>query len=209
MSRKRSLLFTAAVTAILTIATALPAIAQPPAGGFQLTRTEAAYAEWQSVPLNGGCAGDLFVGFVDGTLQQPLGSRPGPHSDVQAILTHSCGGGATLEGTVPASSCATAQIVSLDSAEVDCTFEISGGGDTATVAIDLEWTATGGIFTERVNNPGMHAAHRTRIATVVGDVEITGTGGDLTGLGGCADSTTLFGDASRITRFNEIQIGGP
>ncbi len=208
MSRTRSLLFTAAVIAILTIATGLPASAQPPAGGFLLTGTDAAYADGLGVPID-GCAGDLFVGFVDGTLQQPLGGMPMPHSDVQAILT--CNGGPALEGTVQTTTCNPAsQIVSLESATLVCVVSIDNGavGDTANVIINLQWTATGNIFTEIVNEPGKHAAHRTRLANLAGGVTINGTGGVLMGKVGFAAGPDALAD-TRITRFNEIQIGGP
>lgn len=207
MSRKRSLLFTAVVAATLTIATGLPAGAQPPTEGFLLSQTDAAYAEWP-VSLTGCTTGNLFVGFVDADrLQQPLGSRPRTdHADVQAILT--CQGGPVLEKTVQATDCGPAQIVELDSASVVCTFEIDNGGPTAEVAINLQWEADGDTFTETVQNPGMRAAHRTRLANLCGGVTITGTGGGLSG-SQSLDNSNKLADATRITHYQEIQIGSP
>ena len=68
MSRTRSSLLTAAVAAILIIATALPAGAEHP-GGFLLRGADAAYADWigEGVADAGGltgCDASLFVGFV-------------------------------------------------------------------------------------------------------------------------------------------------
>ena len=152
MSRTRNSLLTAAVAASLIIATGLPLGAVgPPGGGFLLTGADAAYADWEGESI-GECTGDLFVGYVDAVLTQlPLGSRPFmPHSDVQAILRNvDCDGAILpeLEGTVQATSCATADMVSLESAEVVCTVTVTNGPDTADVAIALTWTTTtGDIF---------------------------------------------------------------
>ena len=63
--------------------------------------------------------------------------------------------------------------------------------------------ATGDVFTEIFNNPGMHAAHRTRAATVdAGAVTIMVT---LTGLSSMFVLGNGIVDFAQMTHYNEIQ----
>lgn len=213
MSRRRRLLFTAVVAATLIIATGLPAGAAPPSGGFRLTGADAAYADWVQQDI-GDCEVNLFVGFVEAArLSQPLGSPPMPHSDLQAIMTASCPAGPdrTLEGVIQAADCVPGPLtmVSLESADANCDFTISDGSTVEVgLAIALDWTAFGEVFTQTFHRPDNHAAHRTRTATVDGYVTITDVTGaeDLASLaGGALDGASAQPDA-RITRYNEIQL---
>ena len=109
----------------------LPAEASP---GFLLTQADAAHAEWIDEDIS-GCRVDLAVGFVEGTLQLPLGSVPNPdHSDVAATLSVDCGTPVTLVGVTPAADCVPPPVmVSLDSALVTCVIDLPGNVDAVTI----------------------------------------------------------------------------
>ena len=190
--------------AAMTLGYANPSFAAPPPGGFLLTQTDAAYVDW-GPDAQDGCTGvSIFVGFVEGTLQLPRGSRPNPdHSDIQVILDFDCGSSVTLEGVAQAADCATHDMDKLMSASVTCVVILDMGGAGIATITGLAWTAVGPIFTTTNHSPGNHSAHRTRTADISGAVSIAVTN-PVTNTFGFAGSTDL--NDARITHFNEIQL---
>ena len=114
--------------AVMTLGYVNPASAAPP-GGFKLTGTDAAYADWFNEEIS-GCDVNLFVGFVEtDKLQMPLGSKPRPHSDVNADLAVTCGANHwNLAGVTDAGACSSLSMDSLASASVSCVVTISDPG---------------------------------------------------------------------------------
>ena len=193
--------------AVMTLGYVNPASSE----GFLLTQADAAHADWIDTTIS-GCRVDLAVGFVEAkSLQNPLGSRPiQPHSDVAATLTVQCPSGmgpmVTLMGVTPAAGCAPPpDMVSLDSALVSCVIDFVDDTGMSDVEITgLHWTATGDVFTEIINNPGMHAAHRTRTASVdAGSVIIMVD--DVAGLPTFIELFAAGVDFAQMTHYNEIQ----
>ena len=188
--------------AVMTLGYVNPASAAPPPGGFLLTQTDAAYVDW-GPDAQDGCTGvSIFVGFVEGTLQLPRGSRPNPdHADVQVILNFDCGSSVTLEGVAQAADCATHDMDKLMSASVTCVFNLDIGGTGIATITGLAWTAVGPIFTTTNHSPGNHSTHRTTPAPVSGTIEIV--------VADPVSKTFGFsgtGNDDRMTHFNEIQI---
>ena len=132
----------------MTLGYVNPASAAPPPGGFLLTQTDAAYVDW-GPDAQDGCTGvSIFVGFVEGTLQLPRGSRPNPdHADIQVFLDFDCGDGPVhLEGLAQAADCTTT-MDKLVSASVTCLFYLDGDVGMITIA-GLAWAE---IERERVS----------------------------------------------------------
>jgi hypothetical protein len=196
--------------AVMTLGYVNPASAAPP-GGFKLTGTDAAYADWLNEDVD-GCSANLFVGFVEtDKFQQPLGSKPRPHSDVNADLAVDCPLNSwNLAGVTSAGDCGSLSMDSLVSASVSCDVTISEpGGAVAIVTINgLSWTAEGPVFTWTSHGRGIHATHRTRTATVTGYVTIA-FAVTLADFPGLVEFDAADVDDARITHYNEIQIALP
>ena len=177
---------------LLAFAFATPSSAEPPTG-FVMTGADAAYAEFS----HDGC--DVWVGYVWAKRVRHFetGEVRSPHADVDVRLSGSCGEMYGTSGQVvdnPAT-----EFVKLESAFVHgITLPLNA---TYTVVVDLEWTATGDVYTQTFNEPGMRASHRTRDAVVA-------PGGTVTILDG-ETLVSTFGTGvlcySIITHYNEIQ----
>ena len=188
--------------AVMTLGYVNTASAAPPPGGFLLTQADAAYVGWGPVAQDGCTGVSIFVGFVEGTLQLPRGSRPNPdHADIQVFLDFDCGAGPViLEGLAQAVDCTTT-MDKLVSASVDCVVIIDTGGTGVITITDLEWDAVGPIFTTTNHSPGNHSAHRTTPAPVSGTIVI--------GVATPVSKTFGFsgpGNDDRMTHYNEIQL---
>lgn len=169
---------------MLMFAGLAPASAGPngPPNGFILQDTDAAYAAF-----NDGEGCDVFVGYVRTDRLKLLGQPGGfqPHTDLEVKLTGECvEDGYALEGVENLFDNFDAVFTTLDSASIDktdvdlyltneATGVMSPWGDAT---VNLEWTAEGEAVEWKVNNPGDHSRHESRLASVEGSVTITETG---------------------------------
>ena len=188
------------LTIVVMMALAVPAGASPPTG-FILQDTDAAYADF----VQGDC--EVFVGYVSTDRLMNFGEPGGfhPHSDLQVRLTGTCPGGTTT-GTLGTLGNGLAEIVELDSADVNGIDVRLDDGRVATV--DLHWFDPGDVIRWNVTDTGMHANHQTKLATLIGTVvvkdgETTVMTLDQTN----ATSGVDLNDNPRITHYTEINRG--
>lgn len=166
---------------LLMFAALAPASAAPngPPHGFILQDTDAAYAAFHA-----GSDCSVFVGYVRTDRLKLLGLPGGfqSHSDLEVKLTGSCvPSGSTLEGVVDTLNRSDAVFEELVSASIEdiavdlyLIEEATGVMSSWGVArVDLEWTARGEAVEWKVNSPGDHSSHESKLVSVEGTVMIT------------------------------------